>query len=154
MNDFKWAYGREANVKEPITALKEKGWQYADVPTASNFNWLFNKIQKELDAVNSVLFEFKESVNAELKTIKDNINAELKNIKDAAVAIKTTANDALAQSKTNERNIDFATGVSRQICSHLRMMEENIKRYHKDFPGQAWPIKDKASSLAEETDIK
>jgi hypothetical protein len=45
---FKWAFGDKANLKEPLEALKEQGWQYGDAPTASNFNWLFNKISNEL----------------------------------------------------------------------------------------------------------
>jgi hypothetical protein len=44
--DFKWASDKAANLREPITALKEKGWQYADIPTASNFNWLVSELAK------------------------------------------------------------------------------------------------------------
>jgi hypothetical protein len=44
--DFNWASDRAANLREPITALKEKGWQYADAPTASNFNWLISELSK------------------------------------------------------------------------------------------------------------
>jgi hypothetical protein len=43
---LKWAHHENANLKEPIDALKEKGWQYADVPTASNFNWLVHELSK------------------------------------------------------------------------------------------------------------
>ncbi len=45
-NDIVWAQNKQANLKEPIAALKEKGWQFADVPTASNFNWLFHELSK------------------------------------------------------------------------------------------------------------
>lgn len=48
MSGFKWAYGQEANIKEPIEGLKENGWQAHDVPTASNFNWLFYEIGYDL----------------------------------------------------------------------------------------------------------
>jgi hypothetical protein len=44
--DFMWAQEKDANVKEPLQALKGKGWQYADIPTASNINWLFNELGK------------------------------------------------------------------------------------------------------------
>jgi hypothetical protein len=44
--DFKWANDAAANLREPIQALKEKGWQYADIPTASNFNWLISELAK------------------------------------------------------------------------------------------------------------
>ena len=48
MREFKWAYGEKANVKEPIQRLKEDGWQIGDVPTASNFNWLFYEVGHDL----------------------------------------------------------------------------------------------------------
>ncbi len=44
--DFTWAHDRGANLREPLQGLKEKGWQYADIPTASNFNWLFSELAK------------------------------------------------------------------------------------------------------------
>jgi len=44
--DFTWASDRSANLREPLQGLREKGWQYADIPTASNFNWLFNELAK------------------------------------------------------------------------------------------------------------
>lgn len=44
--EFKWANDRLANIREPIQALKDKGWQFADIPTASNFNWLINELAK------------------------------------------------------------------------------------------------------------
>jgi hypothetical protein len=135
MSNFKWAHGDNANLKEPIPALKEKGWQYADVPTASNFNWLFNKIQKELEAVNSEFQSLKESINAEIKAIKDN-----------AASIKKTAEAALGKSNANERAVEFGIGVSRQICDLLRLLEKNIKAYHPNFPNQPWPLTNEAVS--------
>ena len=45
-NDITWARDKQANLREPIVALKEKGWQFADVPTASNFNWLFHELSR------------------------------------------------------------------------------------------------------------
>lgn len=50
MSGFKWAYGSDANVKEPFEGLKENGWQEGDVPTASNFNWLFQEIGEDIQA--------------------------------------------------------------------------------------------------------
>ena len=45
-SEITWAKHQHANLREPIQALKEKGWQVADVPTASNFNWLFHEFSK------------------------------------------------------------------------------------------------------------
>lgn len=49
MTGFKWAFSEEANLKEPISELKERGWQEGDVPTASNFNWLFYELGYDLE---------------------------------------------------------------------------------------------------------
>jgi hypothetical protein len=133
MSDFKWAYGQNANVREPITNLKEKGWQYADVPTASNFNWSFNQVQKEL-----------EKVSHDLAGLKETISIEIKAIKESATAIKKTADDAMKKSIANERDIEFYTGISRQMCSLLRVMEQHIQRHHPGFPTQPWPLTDNA----------
>ena len=154
MNDFKWAYGRDAHLKEPTATLKEKGWQYADIPTASNVNWLFNTVQKEMESINSTLRGLKESVYNELNAMKQNVEAEVKTIKERATAIKTTADSALRESTSNQRNIDFATGISRQICNFLRLMEQNIQKYHTGFPSQPWPMRDDTKVRAEEDEGK
>jgi hypothetical protein len=65
MSEFKWAHSEGANLTEPIEALKEHGWQYADVPTAANFNWLFHEISGTLHEISRKLRE----MSAELKDV-------------------------------------------------------------------------------------
>jgi hypothetical protein len=75
---FKWAFGDKANLKEPLEALKEQGWQYGDAPTASNFNWLFNKISSEFDEKVSKNF-FEEKIN--------NLNSDIRKIDDRSYSL-------------------------------------------------------------------
>lgn len=118
--EFKWAHERNANLREPVDTLKEKGWQYADVPTASNFNWLFNQIQKEFES----------------------IKADIKSIKESADNIKNTADSALYKARLNQHNLNITFSATRSICMLLRRMEGEIRRYHTNFPSQPWPLND------------
>lgn len=124
MSAFKWAFGPNANLREPIVGLKEKGWQYADIPTAANFNWLFNQIEKDLKAISGELAAFKET------------------IKDDVASIKRTAKEALENTVRHDEKIDWHIGVSSQICRQLREMEKALKRRYSDFPTQPWPLND------------
>lgn len=63
MSGFKWAHGPQANIKEPIQALKENGWQADDVPTASNFNWLFYEIGYDLQQKSADLEQIHGQLN-------------------------------------------------------------------------------------------
>jgi hypothetical protein len=80
-NDVVWAQNKSANIREPIAALKDKGWQFADVPTASNFNWLFNELAKwdrylerHIDAtsedLHSIIVELKNDLKETRRDLK------------------------------------------------------------------------------------
>lgn len=118
--EFKWAHERNANLREPVAALKEKGWQYADVPTASNFNWLFNQIQKEFEG----------------------LKRELGSIKESITEIKNTADDALYKSRLNQHNLNITFSATRSICMLLRGMESYLQGYDQNFPSMPWPLRD------------
>ena len=85
-NDITWAQNKQANLKEPIAALKEKGWQFADVPTASNFNWLFHEfskwdryLERHIDAtseeLHSMIVELKNDLKETRRDLKLTLNA-------------------------------------------------------------------------------
>jgi hypothetical protein len=131
MGVFKWAYGPNANLREPIIGLKEKGWQYADIPTAANFNWLFNQIEKDLRAIGNEFAAFKETINTDLAAIKQEM-----------ASVKRIAQTALENTTRHNERIDWHLGASRQICRGLRNMEQAIKHYHQNFPTQPWPLND------------
>lgn len=71
---FQWADDANANVREPIEDLKKKGWNTLDIPTASNFNWLFNDIQKDLEAHSGKLEELDRLRNT-LSSLNRDVNS-------------------------------------------------------------------------------
>lgn len=82
--DFKWASDRAANLREPIPALKEKGWQYADIPTASNFNWLVSELAKwdkylegRINGTADDLSQLFTQVRDELKEIREHLRTTI-----------------------------------------------------------------------------
>jgi hypothetical protein len=81
---FNWAFEKTANLKEPLEELKKQGWRYGDIPTASNFNYLFNEISKWHDYLeyrisgtqDDLVINF-ESVAKLKKDLKDTIEVLL-----------------------------------------------------------------------------
>jgi methyl-accepting chemotaxis protein len=97
MTVLKWATNPEANIKEPIDALKENGWQAGDIPTASNFNWLFGEIAKVLD-------ELKERV-AILDFVRSQVTAiqnDLSGLKQKSERMAETLNKVETTSDENK----------------------------------------------------
>lgn len=62
MSELKWGFGDKANIKEPIEALKQDGWQYGDIPTASNFNWLFKELTQALLATKKEIVTLRKAI--------------------------------------------------------------------------------------------
>ena len=85
-NNITWAQNKQANLKEPIAALKDNGWQFADVPTASNFNWLFHELsrwdrylEQHIDAtseeLHGMIVELKNDLKETRSDLKLTVNA-------------------------------------------------------------------------------
>ena len=88
---LKWAYKEGANITEPIDALKESGWNYGDIPTSSNFNWLFKTTADSLD-------ELHGKHKLELKSLSETI---LKQSLELAELKKKAEQDRVAMSHFN-----------------------------------------------------
>jgi hypothetical protein len=133
---FIWAQGEEANVKEPIQALRENGWRYGDVPAASNFNWLFKMMTEEMASLRKDLIshkeEFAEALKNQVQSCENRLNAKVGRL-DTKMSIRT---DKLFVAS------DFNEGISRQICMLLRQLEKVLKVYHANFPTLPWPLHD------------
>ena len=94
-NDFNWAHGPKANLKEPFDDLKEQGWNYGDTPTAANFNWLFHEIgtwHKYLESHSNQtaddilkLSERLENTNTDLRIL----TRQLKSVFELLIAVRT-----------------------------------------------------------------
>lgn len=142
---FLWASGTGAKKEEPIESLRQNGWRAGDVPAASNFNWLFHNIQKEMYDLKNQISEVKnqlETIKTDFMVAEAKINAELLTQKENAVTTNDIARKALARSLCNKRGIRFCEGISRQICEQLRFMEKNISAFVPGFPtNHMWPLK-------------
>lgn len=147
MNETKpliWAQGREANLKEPIEALKEQGWSYGDIPTASNFNWLFKMITEDLASLKKEVSSQREEFTKVLKAQKEKLEADL------SLGINKLDTKFTKITNTNTRACQFNEGISRQICMMLREMEKILQHYHPGLPPLPWPLNSKELSIAEE----
>jgi hypothetical protein len=149
--NFIWAQSNDANVREPIRELAEKGWQHRDIPKASNMNWIFRQISNEFLALRKDM----EQKAEELKSLLVVQSNEMQKQQEALATIKNEYNslneshDSL-KSYTKRglekafRADEFNTGLSRQMCGLLQEMERLIRHYHKDFPTLPWPLHDRA----------
>ncbi len=115
--DFVWAHSKDANLKEPIQALKEKGWEYGDIPTASNFNWLFNSIMNQVRIVSAAIEEF-----------------EAKNIDLQETLYFVIKNTELLVEKSNEHRT-----ILKNICRKLPTMEHELKKHIPSYKVEEIP---------------
>jgi hypothetical protein len=134
MSVLKWATSPKANIKEPIDALKEKGWQAGDIPTASNFNWLFGEIAKVLD-------ELKERV-AILDFVRSQVTAihnDLLGLKQKSERMTKTLGEIKS---TSDENKTASGHYKRAIEEILHVLNHNRKGeklgldvpIHNDYP--------------------
>lgn len=111
---FLWAHDDQANLQEPLDALKQHGWRYGDIPAASNVNWLFKQISDEFVALKnelSVQKEETEKSQALIAGLKDELATLGSSITETNEQLKATNNE-LASHKIeiehNKEEIDTA----------------------------------------------
>jgi hypothetical protein len=143
-----WANGTNANIKEPHSALRETGWRYGDIPTASNFNWLFNQIQKDLYHARieiKELRETKEKLELSIKVLND----EISGVKSTVTKVKKTADHSLDEIhlvKTyTSRNIDHL----RKISIGLTDMTAELKQSNQYLRDRDWLPRDEFDLIDE-----
>jgi hypothetical protein len=127
---FLWAQGASANVREPMSSLRESGWHQGDIPLASNFNWLFNNIHKELFDLRSQI----DGIQKEVQKVKDEaifsekaMVAQLEVQKEKVDVIAKTAKKAHTKSLDNEKKIELADNEAQQIRQKLKFMEKELQ---------------------------
>src|SRR4029077_18412717 len=84
-----WANSIRLN--EPERILRENGWQQGSRPAASDFNWLFNEIQKDIHDAKSEIGALKEKLRAEATPLEKKLTERM----TSTVEIKRTAEHAL-----------------------------------------------------------
>jgi hypothetical protein len=145
--NFTWAQSNDANVREPIRELADKGWQHRDIPKASNMNWIFKQISDEFTMLRKDMEQKAEELKSLLAVQSDEIQKQ-----QGTIAHLKTEHNSLSESHDRLkcytkrglgkafRDNDFNTGISRQICMLLREMEKLVQHYHPNFPTLPWPL--------------
>jgi DNA repair exonuclease SbcCD ATPase subunit len=151
--NFIWAKDIDANVREPISELTQKGWQHRDIPKASNMNWIFKQISDEFAALRKELevhtVELKNQLEEQTNGLKEQkkavgtLKTELHSLGENHVQLKSYTKRGLGKAY---RGNDFNNGITRGISERLRNMEQAIRHYHPGFPEFHWPLQDHATS--------
>ena len=106
-----WA--SSARLNEPERILRQQGWQMGSRPAASDFNWLFNTIQKDLHAAQVQIYELQEKLVISIETL----NKDIIDLKTSTAKIKETAEQALRhthQKRHRHRRGQFEDPRSRE----------------------------------------
>jgi hypothetical protein len=130
MTDFKWAHHQEANIKEPIASLKEQGWQYGDIPTASNFNWLFHEIGEGLKAQEESLTEHRDKIASQISQAESAIVDN----KEALAELKKLLDDRLWM-----RHVILGTLSSLILALNSRKIYTGLKHIYPFDPLEGTP---------------
>lgn len=145
-----WANGTNANIKEPHSALRETGWRYGDIPTASNFNWLFNQIQKDLYHARleiKELKEEKEQLDGNIKALHDEMGV----FKSSITKVKKTADHSYEEvhliRKQTSRNIEHL----REISTGLNDLVLELKQFNPNLRDRNWQLMDEFDLLKEQS---
>lgn len=156
--NFLWAQDENANVREPIRELAEKGWQHRDIPKASNMNWIFKQISDEFTALRKDMEQKTDEIKSMLavqsnelqkqQEVLGTLKTELGTLSENHSSFKVYAKRNLAKAF---RADDFNTGIARTMCELLREMERLIRHYHHDFPNLPWPLTNRSEATINTT---
>lgn len=161
---FSWASDENANLREPIDALKNSGWKSGDIPTASNFNWLLNTIEKDLKghqskiadtltsleslraATESNLATHRAYLDQELDKTKQDVRRDLGVLKKYVDDVEITAKDSKKLANQADQKADIckreATFVLQQLyqaCEMMTDLENQIKVFHPQLRTHFYP---------------
>ena len=149
MNDHKpllWAQGENANVKEPIEALREHGWRYGDVPAASNFNWLFKMLTEEIAKLKKDLATQKEELTEALaqqaQRQDEKLGSKAQELRGEITNSTRSLRTNIADLARTQRSDDKQLATSLEVTwDTLRAFAQMLRHYHPDLPVTPWPSK-------------
>ncbi len=104
--NFIWAHSSEANIKEPPEALKENGWRYGDIPTAANFNWIFNNMMNEMRSIWTEVKQLEEEkvlIYESIHFITERLNKVVESSNSHIPVMKDICDSLLAVGKECQR---------------------------------------------------
>jgi hypothetical protein len=131
-----WASNTKLN--EPEGILKEQGWRKGSRPAASDFNWLFHTMQKDIHGLKVELNELKEKISKDVGNLNEVI-AELKTVTNST---KATAQNALSESVSNKKESHLVIHALLSLHSEMEYFLMELREYHPSFRGPSWSFKD------------
>lgn len=139
---FIWAQGQEANVKEPIQALQEHGWRYGDVPTASNFNWLFKMLTEEIVGLKKDLDMQREELNRQAQQQEERLDSKTRELRsditNSTRGLRTNIANIARSQRSDNNQLAICLEATWDI---LRGFEQVLRHYHPSLPFTPWPAK-------------
>lgn len=126
---FVWAEGEKANVKEPVEILKEQGWRYGDVPTASNVNWLFKNIGDQLG-----------TLSKEISLLKQTLDQDITRLTDKSERLRRCTRVLERSVNQNQRHNGFNESILWQMNEGIKAMEQQLRTFHPGYQPITWPL--------------
>lgn len=131
-----WA--SKAKLNEPEGILKEHGWQRGSRPAASDFNWLFNSIQKDLHTTKLELKELKEKLERSV----DSLNQQTGKLANSLAIITKTANHSLSDAHRNRELTNICLRSLGELHLNLNDLVNELKHYNPRLKSREWGFKD------------
>lgn len=122
-----WASSSRLN--EPESILKEQGWHKGSRPAASDFNWLFNTMQKDLHAAKMEIKELKEKLEVGIT----GLNQQVASLKASTAKIKETADHAQRDSHSNQTSVNMTIRNFQILNSNLNVLMNELKKIPARF---------------------
>lgn len=131
-----WA--SKAKLNEPEGILKEHGWQRGSRPAASDFNWLFNSIQKDLHTTKLELKELKEKLERSV----DSLNQQTGKLANSLAIITKTANHSLSDAHRNRELTNICLRSLGELHLNLNDLVNELRHYNPRLKNREWRFKD------------
>ena len=132
--NFIWAQGLDANVREPIKELAEKGWQHRDIPKASNMNWIFKQISEEFVALRKDMEQKAEELKSLLAVHSDKFVALRKDLEQKTEELKSVLTAHGNEIKKQQE----AIGKLKKEQKSLSENHESLESYTERGLGKAF----------------
>jgi hypothetical protein len=131
-----WANSIRLN--EPEQILKEQGWRHGSRPAASDFNWLFNTIQKDIHAAKLEIEALKEKISEEAAELNKKLAAQ----SIFATEIKKTADHALEHGHINRENTSTIIQNIKDTYLDLNDLVNELRYHIPALKRRQWRFKD------------
>ena len=131
-----WA--SKARLNEPEGILKEHGWQRGSRPAASDFNWLFNSIQKDIHSTKLELKELKEKLVKSVESLEQQTNK----LADSLAVANKTASHSLRDAHQNRELTNICLRSLGELHLNLNDLVNELRHYNPRLKNREWRFKD------------